>query len=157
MKVRFGVVALLMILVAALCTTTCYADYGSKYCKKTESYDGLEGKLFYKAHFILNNEEELGLSEKQVDQIRKLKTDTKKDLINKKAQIDLIGVDIKTQMWEDPMDLDAMNELVEHKYMIKEAKTKALLSAYAQLKGILTEDQKATLKKLWLKKSMMGK
>ena len=157
MKVRFGAIALLIILVAAFCTTTCYADYGSKYCKKTKRYEGLEEKLFYKAHFILKNEEELGLSEKQVDQIRKLKIDTKKDLINKQAQIDLIGVDIKTQMWEDPMDLDAMNELVEHKYMIKEAKTKALLAAYAQLKSILTEDQKTTLKRLWLKKSLMGK
>ncbi|MGB2600214.1 MAG: hypothetical protein WBC99_07210 [Candidatus Omnitrophota bacterium] len=157
MKAKFGVVALLIILVAAFCTTTCYADYGGKYCKKTKSYDGLEEKLFYKAHFMLKNEEELGLSEKQVDQIRKLKIDTKKDMINKQAQIDLIGVDIKTQMWEDPMDLDTMNELVEHKYMIKEAKTKALLSAYAQLKGLLTEDQKTTLKKLWLKKSMIGR
>ncbi|MGB3082188.1 MAG: hypothetical protein WBB86_04275 [Candidatus Omnitrophota bacterium] len=157
MKAKFGVVALLIILVAAFCTTTCYADYGDKYCKKTKSYDGLEEKLFYKAHFMLKNEEELGLSEKQVDQIRKLKIDTKKDMINKQAQIDLIGVDIKTQMWEDPMDLDTMNELVEHKYMIKEAKTKALLSAYAQLKGLLTEDQKTTLKKLWLKKSMIGR
>ena len=55
------------------------------------------------------------------------------------------------------MDLNAINELVEHKYMIKEAKTKTLLAAYAKLKGILTEDQKTTLKKLWLKKSLMGK
>ncbi|MFQ5952192.1 MAG: Spy/CpxP family protein refolding chaperone [Candidatus Omnitrophota bacterium] len=154
---KLGVLTLLVVLAVCFSVPAGYADYGKKYCKKTKHYDGLKEKFFYKAHFILNNEDELGLSEKQVDLIRDLKVKTKKDLINKQAQIDLLGVDIKTMMWEDPMDLDTINGLIERKFAIKEEKTKNLVNAYAKLKGILSEEQKTKLKKLWLQKSYVGR
>ena len=155
MKRKIILVSLLMILAVSFCVPAGYADYGSKYCKKDKKYDGLQEKIFYKAHFILNNEEELNLSKKQVRTIKDLKITLKKNIINMQAQIDLLGVDIKTEMWEDPMNIETINSLVEEKYTIKKEKTKTLIDAYSKLKGVLNEDQKKTLKKLWKQKSMM--
>jgi hypothetical protein len=155
MQRKIVLISLVMILAVSFCVPAGYADYGSKYCKKDTKYDGLQEKFFYKAHFILNNEEELGLSEKQVKTIKDLKIALKKNIINMQAQIDLLTVDIKTEMWEDPMNVEMINSLVEEKYAIKKEKTKALIDAYSKLKGVLSEDQKKTLKKLWKQKSMM--
>ena len=150
---KLGVLTLIMILAASFCVLSdSYAAYGKK-CpecgKSSKKSMGLKDKFFTKAHFILKNHEELDLSDEQVKAVKKLKSDVKKDMINKKAKIDVLDVEIHTLMWEDPADLDAMNALIGNKYEIKKEKAKALASAYAQLKGILTPEQRDKLKKLW--------
>jgi Spy/CpxP family protein refolding chaperone len=157
MKCKTGTRSLLMILVVCLCATTAHADLASSYGKKIAGYSGFEGKFFYKTHFILNNEDELKLTEEQVKEIRTLKTSVQKNLINLDAKIDLISVDIKTEMWEDPMDLDTINSLVEEKYGLTKERTKTLVNSYAQLSRVLNREQKQTLKRLWMKKALMGK
>ncbi|MGB2631287.1 MAG: Spy/CpxP family protein refolding chaperone [Candidatus Omnitrophota bacterium] len=152
---KLGVLTLVMVLAASFCVISGgYAAQGMKCskCGKGSEHDmDLKDKFFKKIHFILKNEEELGLSDKQAKAIKKLKTDVKKDMINKKAQIDVLDVEIHTLMWEDPVDLDTMNSLIEQKYEIKKEKSKALAAACAQLKGILTEAQKDKMKSLWKK------
>jgi Spy/CpxP family protein refolding chaperone len=157
MKCKVKTRSLLLVLVVCFCAATVYADLGSSYGKKVAAYSGFEGKFFYKAHFILNNEDELKLTEEQAKEIRTLKTSVQKDLINLDAKIDLISVDIKTEMWEDPMNLDMINGLVEEKYGLTKEKTKILVNSYAQLNKVLTGEQKQVLKRLWMKKALMGK
>lgn len=142
------VASLILVLIASYLLPVAYA-YDSK---KTKGYHcGLKDKLFRKAHFILKNQEELGLSDEQVKKIKNLKLEAKKDLIKKKAEIDVIAVDIKAKMWEDAVDTEAVNKLIDQKYELKKAKTKSLMEAYAALKSILTEEQKKKLKDLWKK------
>ena len=109
--------------VGLICSATydSYAGHCSGGGKKR-----LSDKLFMKASLILSHSESLGLTEDQVQQIKKLKLDTKKDLIMKKAEIDTVKVDIKSALWEPSIDLDAVNPLVEKKYEIKKAKSKAI-------------------------------
>ena len=157
MKKKIGAMVLLLVLAVSFCIPVGYADpdrksgeCGKKYSHSKKKMD-LDEKFYYKAHLILKNAEELGLSEKRISDIKKLKVSVKKDLISRQAQIDLLAVDIKVEMWEDPMNLNAINSLIEQKYEIKKEKAKALIAAYAKLKGILSEEQKEALKGLYKK------
>lgn len=116
-------------------------------CRKKEEYGwGIESKMFYKAHFILKNQEELKLSDEQITKIKGLKIETKKNLIKQKAEIEIVALDIKAEMWKDTIDVAAINKLIDQKYELKKAKAKFLVEAYAKLKDILTEEQKNKLK-----------
>ena len=138
------VAAIFLVSSALVCT----ADYG-KYGKSKGYNKGWESKIFYKAHFMIKNQDELGLSDEQVKKIKELKLAAKKELIDRKAKIEILGVDIKGLLYKDPINLEAINALIDQKYEIKKAKTKYIVQTYANLKNILTDEQKAKLKTLW--------
>lgn len=120
-----------------------HKGFGSK-----QSHNGhsLEKKVFYRFHLAIANEVELGLSEEQYEKIKTLKINTKKDLIIKRAEIDVLKIDIKAKLWEDTIDKKGINKLIDKKYELKKEKAKALVDAYAQFKNIITEEQKKALK-----------
>ena len=84
--------------------------------KKEGNYKGFEKKFFFKAHMILKNQDELGLSDRQAEKIKALKIETKKDLIRKNAEIDIIALDIKVAMYEEQIDTGAIDKLIDKKY-----------------------------------------
>ena len=110
---------------------------------------GLDSKVLKKAHMILKNKEELGLSEEQVEKIKNLKIETKKSLVKQKAEIEILGIDIKAKLWEDAINTEAVNKLIDQKYELKKAKAKSLVEALASLKNILTDEQKTKLKEVY--------
>ncbi|MFA5260870.1 MAG: Spy/CpxP family protein refolding chaperone [Candidatus Omnitrophota bacterium] len=114
---------------------------------------GFEENFFKKAHMLLKQQEELKLSEEQIGKIKNLKLNVKKDLIMKEAQIKVIGLDVKALLWEDAIDVDQVNGLIEQKYDIKKAKAKMFVKAMADLENILTDEQKEALKGLCKDKS----
>ena len=93
--------------------------------------------------------EDLGLSDDQIAKIKALKLDVKKELIQQNADIDIPGIDIKAEMYADTIDVDAINKLISKKYDLKKAKAQYLVTKYAQLKNILTAEQKDKLKDIW--------
>ncbi len=113
--------------------------------------EDLSGKFCGKAGFILKNGEELALTPKQEEDIKNLKAETKKALIKNQAEIEVIEVDIETALWMDAIDTAAVNVLVDKKYELKKEKTKMLVNALANLKNILTPEQKTKLKGLYKK------
>ncbi len=120
--------------------------------EKTKGHcKGFGEKFFSKAHLILKNKEELGLSDKQVKEIKDLKIETKKDLIRKKPEIDIVALDIKAAMWGKKIDTGAINSLIDKKYDLKKEKAKSLVRARAAVNGILTDEQNDKLKGLWKK------
>lgn len=128
-----------------------------KMCKMKKMGDmdkkDLTSKFYMKAWVAMENQEELGLTDKQVGQIKTLKYETKKDVIKKNAEIDVIAVDIKVSLWEDSIDTQSVNMLVDKKYNLKAEKTKTIINAMAKFKSILTKDQMTKLKDL-CKKNM---
>ena len=122
--------------------------YAEGYGKTKDGHGDMESKFYQKAMVIISNQEELGLSDEGVKKIKDLKIATKKDLIAKKAEIELIAIDIKAALWEDTVDVNAVNALIDRKYDLKKDKTKSLVSAYVTLKGMLTKEQVKTLKGL---------
>lgn len=109
----------------------------------------LKDQFYHKAHYILENQEALGLSEDQIEKIESLKLETKKGLILQEAEIEVLAIDIKSKLHEDTIDVKGIDALIDKKYDLKKANTKALIKSFADLKNLLTPEQKKTLKALW--------
>ncbi len=116
-----------------------------------------EKKLFCKLHFVLVHQEKLGLTEEQVSKIKQLKMSTKKDLIKREAEIDLATVDIKAKLCEDKICQKSIGKLIDNKYDLKKEKAKALVGVFAELKNILSDEQKKQLGKIECKASKCSK
>ena len=125
-----------------------YSGHGTSY----QSWD-LKGKFSHKAYFMLDNQDELGLSEKQVQSIKDLKISVKKDMIRQEAEIEVIGIDLRSKLHGNPVDVNGTNDLVDKKYELKKTKTKGLVEAFAKLKSTLTQEQYDQLKDLYKQKS----
>jgi Spy/CpxP family protein refolding chaperone len=113
----------------------------------------LSKMFFHKTHFILKNEKELELSDEQVKVIRALKVGAKKEYIRQKAEASIVDVDIRALLYEDSVDVDQVNTLIDRKYGIKAAKAKGIAGAFAKLKAQLSEKQWDKLKELKKAKS----
>lgn len=138
------VIAVVCLMCFGLLTSQAYAEHG----RMKGGYGDMEEKVCRKAGWIIKNQEELGLSDEQVGKINDLNLATKKDMIKKKAEIEILSLDIKAGLREDEIDIAGLNALIDKKYEIKKEKTKSLVSAYAALKGILTEEQQKKIKEL---------
>ena len=160
-----ALVGMALALAFTLVSAASFAEEGA--CPKGQGCYGTFGnkgdKVATKAALILKNKEELGLTAKQEDQINALLLKSKKDSIRQDAEIEILGLEIKDKMREDAINLKEINPLIDKKYDLKKAKTKSSLAAYAELKSILTDKQRETLKGLYKTKmsekrgsSMMG-
>jgi hypothetical protein len=147
-------IVLLVAFFAIAAPTLAYTDTHCD-CGRMEQRHKIGKKVFKKIHVIMKNKDELKLSENQITEIKKLKVDAKKNLIRKKAEIDVISVDIKSKLWDETIDVSGINKLVDQKYDLKKEKTKSLIGAYAELKKILSKEQKEMLKKLMRHKERM--
>ncbi len=118
-------------------------------CKKKGGYyKGCDEKIFHKAKFMLKNEDELELSDKQVDKIKEIKFATKRELVKRSAEIDLVKIDIKEKLYKDKVDVAGIDPLIDKKYELKKEKAKYLVKQYAALKGVLTDKQLDEMKAL---------
>ncbi len=130
---------------------------GGKECSKGHDC-GKEGgcpivsKILKKAEFYIDNAKEIGLSDTQVEQIKTIKHAVKKDEILGGAQMQIAMLDMESMMKTDPVDVEGMNELVNTSSAQFAAGAKKSIQAYADLKAVLTEDQKAAAKKVWAQK-----
>ncbi len=104
---------------------------------------------------MIVNQDELDLSDKQLEKIEDLKINVKKDLIKRNAEIDLIGVDIKSRLRDEKIDKKAINSLIDRKYELKKAKAKSLIDVLVELKNTLSEEQEKKLKDIWLQSRKM--
>lgn len=149
---------ILMVVLAMIFTVSATASFAYEvaYKKSSGHYGKVEDKLESKAHMILKNKEELGLSEEQAKKVKDIMHGSKKGEIMQNAEIETISIDIKSKMWEDTVDTEAINALIDKKYELKKAKAKSWVAACAQLKNILTEEQRDKLKELY-KKCKAGK
>jgi hypothetical protein len=98
-------------------------------------------KFFHFAHTVLENREELGLTEENARKIKELKIKTKKDLIRDKADIEILAVDIFAKLWEPKVDIEGINKLIDRKYDLKAESAKRFIQAFVTLKGSLTKEQ----------------
>jgi hypothetical protein len=103
-------------------------------------------KLFQMMHSILENQDELKLSDEEARKVRDLKIRTKKDLIKDTADIDLLVVDIIAELHNEKMDLAQINKLIDKKYDLKKESMKKLTEAFAQVKKSLSAEQMKRVK-----------
>ena len=103
-------------------------------------------KFFHFAHSILENHEELGLTDENVKKVRELKIGTKKSLIRNTAEAELITVDIIASLYTDKPDLVEINKLIDKKFDIKKAGMKKLIAAFVGIKKLLSKEQMKQMK-----------
>ncbi|MBI4970276.1 MAG: hypothetical protein HZC17_00335 [Candidatus Omnitrophica bacterium] len=127
----------------------CKAGYGSKHRGGGGQEGNLEKIFFMKSHFILENSTALGLADDKVEAVKTLMLDTKKSLIKQSADIEVTCIDIKSKLHEYPVDVNAVNKLIDQKYEFAKAKTKTLVEAIAKVKSTLTKEQYDKLREIW--------
>lgn len=113
--------------------------------------ESLKDKFMKKVHFILDNQAELQLTDDQIKSIKSIKYETKKAIIRQDADEELVELDIKQQLSEDTINIEAINQLIDQKHEISKMLDKKLVSSYADVKKILTPEQIAKLKEIWKK------
>jgi len=147
-KKFIGTVLVVFALIFSVLTVEAYAG---EYKKMKGHRWNLEEKFSKKALFFLKNQEELGLSDEQIEKIKNLKIKIKKDIIGKDAELEIVSLDLQSGLWKEKIDTIVLNELIDKKYDLKKGKAKFLVEAYAALKDILTEEQKENMKSVWMK------
>lgn len=136
-------IAGLSVMLVALSVSSASWAYGGRggHCGKSFGGGGLKEMFFFKAHKVLQMEKELGLSAEQVEAVKSLKLDTKKSLIRSGAELDILKIDLYSQLKKDAADTASVEKLIDQKYEIKKAKAKLIAGSYAKLKSSLTDKQ----------------
>ena len=114
----------------------------------------LDEMFSHKAHLIMENATELGLSDDQAQKINTLKMSVKKSMIKSDADVELLVLDIEAALEKDEVDVSSTNNLIDKKYSIKSQEAKILVGAYADLKKVLSKDQMKKLHEIWNKEKM---
>lgn len=140
------IAGLSVLLVAFSVSSAAFAGGRGGHCGKSFDGDGLKEMFFFKAHKVLQLEKELGLSSEQAATIKSLKVETTKGLIRSGADLEIIKIDLYSQLKKDAADTAAVEKLIDQKYEIKKAKEKLVAGSYAKLKAALTDKQWETFK-----------
>ncbi len=92
MKKILSFVVVACFLMVSVFSTGAFAEKQGK-----GKYD-LGEKFSKKIKVMIKNSEKLNLTDAQMDEIKSLKLKTKKELIQQKANIEILGLDIKSEM-----------------------------------------------------------
>lgn len=147
-----GFKTIMVFLVCAAFLMTAGTVMAGGHTKAGDAKQCMESKFFMKAKMMYLNQDELDLSDKQVDKIKDLKFEVKRNLIKQNAEIDTVKVDIMKELYQDKINTKQIDKLIDKKYDLKKQKAKYLVKSYAQLKGILKKDQYEKLKEIWVDK-----
>lgn len=107
--------------------------------------------LMKKSKFFLSNADQIGLNEEQVNKIKAIQMDTKKDAIRGKADMQIAFLDLEAKLHENPLDMKGLNEMADNFSTGMAAGLKKMIQRLADLKAILTPEQMEKAKKLWKK------
>ncbi len=151
-----------MVLLGAILTvgfiqSRALAFKGDAGLRKMEHKKFSENAFFRKVKMIYRLQEELGVTDEQLATVNSLKVALKKDVIMKNAKSEVIDVDIKAALYGDDVDVEAVDQLIDKKYAIKVQKAKKIISFIAELKKVLTPEQKDKLKMLVREYKPQGK
>ncbi len=154
-------ISMIALLVCAFMTAPVYADCAVKGGECADKGHGqmagededcqcpITAKFFKKAHFLLKNQAELGLSDEQVETIKGLKIDVKKSYIQQSADMQVWMLDIETKMSADKVSVEELNALVDKGAASMTASVKKVVAEYAKLSAVLNSDQALKAKALW--------
>ena len=145
---KYLILTMALALIVGLTQSVCFADKGYRHGEREYQKKSIEAKFFKTVRLIYLYQVELKVSDEQLDQIKALKLALKKDLIRKKADIEVIKADIHSLLYEDEVDVAAANRFIDQKYEIKKAKSKMIVESYAKLKKVLTKEQMDKLRQI---------
>ncbi len=90
----------------------------------------------------------LGLDDKQLDALKALRSKTMKDMIKKRADKQIAGIELKDLLDKDPVDMKAVEASVKKNESLKTEMFLAHIRAREEMKALLTPDQRKRLKEM---------
>jgi len=138
---RISVSVLSFLLILLFIYPTCAAARSLK-----SSDFSIKNQLFTHIESSLDRVEQMEFSKEQVGKINKIKLDLDKELVKRKAEIDVIKLEIQSMIWQQKMDVKAINSLLDQKYKIKNALARFIVSSMKKFNDVLTEEQFLMLK-----------
>jgi hypothetical protein len=145
---KYLIVTMALALTIGLMQSISFADKGYRDSRRVYQKESIKAKFLKTVRLIYLYQDELKVSDEQLSKIKELKVALKKDLIQKKAEIKIIKIDIRSLLHEHEVDVDAVNRLIDQKYEIKKAKSKMVVESYAKLKKVLSKEQMDNLKQI---------
>lgn len=139
----------LLLFTTVLCASA-YANRDKGYGGERQGPDSKDAAAHVgmKSDWLLREQQELGLSDAQVQKIRELSLKSQKDAVQAQAEMESINLDIRSKMREENLDQAALGKLIDQKYESRKAYEKRAISSMAEIKSILTPEQKEKLKAL---------
>ncbi len=122
-------------------------DHGD--CGKASGGCPLVEMFMKKAHFFVDHQKALGLSDEQVNKIKTLKMERKKAIIRQTADHQIFMVDVTMKLHETPLDVEGLNAMIDQATASMATAAKETVAALVELKGVLSEEQMATAKGIW--------
>jgi Spy/CpxP family protein refolding chaperone len=119
--------------------------------------DMMGGGMMGAEHPLWKNLHELGLDEKQKEAAKRITRKTMKEVIKKRADMQIARLDLRDALDEDTVDMKAVESKLK---AIESLETDIYLShvkAIEEIKSILTPDQRKKLKEMMEKHPMMKK
>jgi len=90
----------------------------------------------------------LGLDDKQKDALKALRSKTMKDMVKKRADMQIAGIELKDLLDKDPADMKAVEASLKKKESLKTEMFLAHIRAREEMKALLTPDQRKRLKEM---------
>jgi Spy/CpxP family protein refolding chaperone len=103
---------------------------------------GMHGKGMHSEQMMAEKFEALGLDEKQKETVKALHLKTKKEMIKKKADVDVAQIELKELLGKDTVDLQAVEAKVKQIEALKTDKMMTHIRTREEVKKILTPDQR---------------
>jgi len=90
----------------------------------------------------------LGLDDKQIEALKTLRSTTMKDMIKRKSEKEIAGIELRDLLDKDPVDMKAVEAAVKKNASLKADMYLAHIKAHEAMKSILTPDQRKRLKEM---------
>lgn len=91
---------------------------------------------------IIRYAEVLGLNDRQLKKIDELKLSLEKEMVLLNARVEVIDIDLRAALGEDSIDMNRVKKLIDEKYDIEKRRVEGQANAFANLKNILSRDQR---------------
>ena len=106
-------------------------------------------------HFLLHNDQltsEIGLSDAQVEQLRNIHSQSMKDAIKMKADVDILQIDLMDELAADKPNMSKVDSIIDQIGAKQTQMQKGMIHCAMDSKNVLTEDQQEKLDELMKKR-----
>jgi hypothetical protein len=112
-------------------------------CAHASSPCPIASKFCKKVCWILEHKEELGLTDDQIAKIKALDLEVEKNSIRGMAEMKIFALEMESRLGQDMVDVEAIESMIDSGMAGMALSAKSTVKAYADLKAIITPEQKA--------------
>ncbi len=155
---RLYVAVVSMGLLLAIVTGYSYADMGDgrgptggfhKEGMPMQCHDGHgKGSMMEREHHFSRMLASLGLDDKQTESIRAIRSKVKKDMVKKRAELEIARIDLRDLLAKDQVDMSAVETMVKKMSGLQTEIRIARIKSMQEIKAVLTPEQRKKLKEM---------